>query len=85
MVVTIGVRSDYTSADLLRFARRGRDADQVQRLLAVALILDGGNRSEAAKIAGMTLQIVCDWVFAFRRGAAPKAWQRARLGGGLLS
>jgi len=28
------------------------------RLLAIALILDGGSRSDAAKIAGFTLQIV---------------------------
>jgi transposase len=65
MAAAIGVRSDYTSADLRRFARRSGDADQVRRLLAVALILDGGNRSEAAKVAGVTLQIVRDWVLRF--------------------
>ena len=62
MAAAIGVRSDYTSSDLRGFARRSGDADQVRRLLAVALILDGRSRSEAAKIAGVTLQIVRDWV-----------------------
>jgi Transposase and inactivated derivatives len=65
MAAAIGVRSDYTSADLRQFARRSDDADQVRRLLAVALILDGGSRSEAAKVAGVALQIVRDWVLRF--------------------
>ena len=58
MAAAIGVRSDYTSVDLRQFARRSGDPAQVRRLLAVALILDGGSRSEAAKVAGVTLQIV---------------------------
>lgn len=68
MAAAIGVRTDYTSADLRRFTRRSGDADQVRRLLAVALILDGESRSEAAKIAGVTLQIVRDWVLRFNEG-----------------
>jgi transposase len=31
----------------------------------MALILDGGSRSDAAKFAGVTLQIVRDWVLRF--------------------
>src|SRR3546814_19830227 len=68
MAAAIGVRSDYTSADLRQFARRSGDADQVRRLLAVALILDGGSRSEAAKFGGVTLQIVRDWIPRLNRG-----------------
>ena len=68
MAAAIGVRADYTPADLRGFARRCGDADQVRRLLAVALILDGGSRSEAAKVAGVTLQIVRDWVLRFNEG-----------------
>lgn len=94
MAAAIRVRSDYSSADLRRYARRCGDADQVRRLLAVALILDGSSRSEAAKVAGVTLQIVRDWVVRFNDGgpeglATRKApgrasilndEQRARLG-----
>jgi len=65
MAAAVGIRSGYTSADLRWFARRSGDADQVRRLLALALILDGGSRSEAAKVAGVTLQIVRDWVLRF--------------------
>ena len=65
MAAAVGIRSDYTSADLRRLARGTGDADQVRRLLALALILDGESRSEAAKVAGVTLQIVRDWVLKF--------------------
>ena len=65
MAAAIGVRTDHTSEDLRRFARQCGDPDQVRRLLAMALILDGGSRSDAAKFAGVTLQIVRDWVLRF--------------------
>ena len=65
MAGAIGLGSDYGAADLRRLARRCDDADQVRRLLALAVILDGGSRSEAAKLAGVTLQIVRDWVLRF--------------------
>ncbi len=49
MAAAIGVRSDYASADLRQFARRSGDRDQVRRLLAVALILDGGGAKRSGK------------------------------------
>jgi len=65
MAGAIGVRRDYSAVDLRGLARRCGDAEQVRRLLALASILDGGSRSEAAKIGGVTLQIVRDWVIRF--------------------
>lgn len=65
MAAAIGVRGDYSAADLRRLARRCGDAEQVRRLLALASILDGGSRSDAAKVGGVTLQIVRDWVVRF--------------------
>lgn len=65
MAAAIGVQTDQTSEDLRRFARRCGDPDQVRRLLAIGLILYGGSRSDAAKFAGVTLQIVRDWVMLF--------------------
>ncbi len=65
MASAIGVRADYTSADLRRLSRQCIDPDQVRRLLALSMILDGGSRSEAAKVAGVTLQIIRDWVIRF--------------------
>lgn len=65
MAASIGVRGDYSAPDLRSLARRCGDAEQVRRLLAMASILDGGSRSEAAKIGGVTLQIVRDWVIRY--------------------
>jgi transposase len=70
MAPAIGIRSDLTPTDLRRFARRCSDANQVRRVLAVALILEGGSRSDAARVAGVTLQIVRDWVLRFNEGGA---------------
>jgi transposase len=42
-----------------------RDAGQARRLLALAAVYDGASRTEAAKIGGVTLQIVRDWVLKF--------------------
>ena len=57
MASAIGVRSDFTSADLRRYSRRCDDPDQVRRLLALAVILDGRSPSDAARMAGVTLQL----------------------------
>lgn len=48
-----------------RLARGGRDAKQVRRLLALAALHDGGSRTEAARIGGVGLRIVRDWVIRF--------------------
>jgi transposase len=65
MVGAIGVRADHSATDLRRAVRKSADGEQVRRLLALAVILDGGSRSEAAAVGGATLQIVCDWVIRF--------------------
>lgn len=65
MAAPIKVCGDLSSDELRAFARTSKDAGQVRRLLALAAILDGSSRSEAARIAGVTLQIVRDWVLRF--------------------
>ena len=65
MAATIGVRGDYDAARLRELAKRSVDANQTRRLLALAAIYDGGSRSAAAKIGGVGLQTVRDWVLAF--------------------
>ena len=42
-----------------------RDAGQARRLLAIAAVLDGASREEAAKIGGMDRQTLRDWVIRF--------------------
>ena len=61
----LSLRSDFDGARLRRLARQTRDADQARRLLALALIYDGGSRADAARLGSVTVQIVRDWVVRF--------------------
>jgi len=61
----IGLREDYDGSGLRSLARATKHAGQARRLLALAAIYDGGRRSDAARIGGVTLQIVRDWVLRF--------------------
>src|SRR6202035_3516365 len=67
----IALRTDFDAASLRRIARESEDADQVRRLLALAVIYEGGSRTEAAEVGGVTLQVVRDWVLRVQR-----AWPR---------
>ena len=58
----IALRADFDAASLRQAARRAKDAGQARRLLALASIYDGSSRTEAARIGGVTLQIIRDWV-----------------------
>jgi transposase len=62
MAAAIGLRDDYDAGALRAAARRSKDGPQARRLLALAAIYDGAARAEAAKIGGVTLQIIRDWV-----------------------
>ena len=61
----IPLRLDYDAALLRRIARGVADAVQVRRLLALAMIYDGGSRTQAAAAGGVTLQVVRDWALRF--------------------
>ena len=58
-------RTDYTSAELRSLSGRCSDGAQVRRLLALALILDGYSRTEAAALGGMDRQTLRDWVHRY--------------------
>ena len=61
----IAVRQDFTATELRRLATRTKDVAQARRLLAIAAILDGAPRAEAARIGGMDRQTLRDWVIRF--------------------
>lgn len=65
MAAPLPLRMDVTADDIRRHARRARDGNQARRLLALAAIYEGGSRSDAARIGGVGLQIVRDWVVRF--------------------
>jgi transposase len=69
--MTVLLREDFDAARLRGFAKKTKDGPQARRLLALAAIYDGATRTEAAKIGGVGLQIIRDWVMRFNaRGVA---------------
>jgi transposase len=58
-------RTEHSAEDLRTFASKSRDGAQVRRLLALAFILEGASRTEAAARSGMDRQTLCDWVHRY--------------------
>ena len=61
----VPIRTDYTAREVRRFAKCAKDGAQARRLLALAAVLDGVSREEAAKLGGMDRQTLRDWVIRF--------------------
>jgi transposase len=62
--VTI-TRTDHTPTELRALAARTDDADQARRLLAIAMVLAGTSRLDAARQSGMDRQTLRDWVHRY--------------------
>ena len=60
-------RTDHTAAELRSMAGRSRDGAQVRRLLALAMVLEGSPRTEAAQQNGMDRQTLRDWVHRYNQ------------------
>lgn len=58
-------RMELDAAGLRRAAARERDASASRRMLALALVLEGRPRTEAARLAGMDRQTLRDWVHRY--------------------
>jgi transposase len=67
------VRVDYKVDEVRRFAKRPKDAAQARLLLAIAAVLDGASREEAAKIGGMDRQTLRNWVIRFNEQGPDEA------------
>ena len=65
MSVPIPLRGDFKASQLRGLARKTKDGPKARRLLTLAAIYDGATRTEAAKIGGVGLQIIRDWVLRF--------------------
>src|SRR5271163_2113912 len=64
MTVAI-TRVDLDASGLRAAAARSKDAAASRRMLALALVLEGRNRTEAARAAGMDRQTLRDWVHRY--------------------
>jgi transposase len=65
MAAAIALREDFDALALRGLAKKTRDANQSRRLLALAEIYDDGSRGQAARIGGIGLQTIRDWVLRF--------------------
>ena len=86
-------RTDYTAEELRGLSGRCSDGAQVRRILALAMVLEGRSRTEAAELGGMDRQTLRDWVHRYNgegiaglksrkapgRAASLTALQRAEL------
>ena len=59
------MRTDLDAAGLRRAAGRSRSGSAARRMLALARVLEGASRAEAAQTAGMDRQTLRDWVHRY--------------------
>jgi transposase len=73
-------RTDTSAAGLRATAKRCKDAKQAARILALAMVLDGFSREEAARLCGMDRQTLRDWVHRYNEEGLDGLTDRARSG-----
>jgi transposase len=67
MAKALTLRTDFSASQLRHLAKRSKDNGQSRRLLSLAAVVDGMNRTEAARIGGMDRQTLRDWVHRFNQ------------------
>ena len=79
--MTIAItRRELGAGEPRREAKRCRDAAAARRMLALALVLEGASRQEAARHAGMDRQTLRDWVHRYNAEGLPGLHDRRRSG-----
>jgi transposase len=79
--MTVGItRKELGAVELRREAGRCRDARAARRMLALALVLEGSSREEAARHAGMDRQTLRDWVHRYNEEGLAGLRDRPRPG-----
>jgi transposase len=69
-----------SAADLRAAARASAGAKQASRILAIAMVLDGFSREDAARFCGMDRQTLCDWVHRYNEEGLEGLADRPRNG-----
>jgi transposase len=73
-------RTDMSAAGLRAAAKRSGDAKQASRILAIAMVLEGFSRADAARLCGMDRQTLRDWVHRYNEAGLEGLADRARSG-----
>jgi transposase len=79
MAITI-TRSEHTAATMRSAAARTPDAAAARRMLALALVMEGRSRVEAAESCGMDRQTLRDWVHRYNAEGLAGLCDRDRPG-----
>lgn len=74
------VRSELDAAGLRAAAGRSREANAARRMLALALVMEGVSRTEAARSCGMDRQSLRDWVHRYNEEGLGGLADRHRTG-----
>ncbi len=69
--MALKIREDMRAGALRALARREKNGRVASRLLSLANALDGMNRGEAARAAGMDRQTLRDWVLRYNAEGCP--------------
>jgi transposase len=80
MGAPVPVRDDIPAGRLRRLARKETNGRVACRLLALANVLDGMSREDAARRAGMDRQTLRDWVIRFNAEGIEGLRDRPRSG-----
>jgi hypothetical protein len=91
MPEALPIRDDSSPGALRRLARRETNGRVISRMLALGHALEGMDRGQAARLAGMDRQTLRDWVIRFNEGGVeglrdrPKSGRRTWLDEGQLA
>ena len=83
MVVAV-TREGLDGAGFRREASRCTDGAAARRMLALAQVMDGASRGEAARLVGMDRQTLRDWVHRYNSEGAAQLFFCKFSPGGLL-
>ncbi len=73
-------RLGYTAEQLRRFAVGARTPEAARRMLAVAFVVEGWSRKDAAEACGMDRQTLRDWAHRYNAEGVEGLYDRVPLG-----
>src|SRR3954469_19711181 len=83
MASAVDLRADYSATELRRLAATTKNANQSRRLLSLAAVVDGMNRTEAARIGGVDRQTLRDEALADHPLQVDQRYESAYLFGAI--
>ena len=73
-------RKEHTAAGLRQLACRAASPTQARRMLSIALVMEGADRTTAARTCGMDRQTLRDWVHRYNAEGVAGLLDRPRPG-----